>query len=47
MSRWGYLLDHASDGYMLTKAGYTYRQIYLAFKKVPSEYIPEESRPKP
>jgi hypothetical protein len=33
MAKWGYSLDHVSDGYMLTKAGYTYRQIYLAFRK--------------
>jgi hypothetical protein len=33
MAKWGYSLDHVSDGYMLTKTGYTYRQIYLAFKK--------------
>jgi len=36
MARWGYSLDHVSDGYMLTKTGYTYRQIYLAFRKNPS-----------
>jgi hypothetical protein len=33
MARFGYSLDHVSDGYLLTKAGYTYRQIYLVFKK--------------
>jgi hypothetical protein len=33
MGKLGYSLDHFSDGYLLTKGGYTYRQIYLAFKK--------------
>jgi len=33
MAKWGYSLDHVSDGYLLTKTSYTYRQVYLAFKK--------------
>ncbi len=36
MASWGYSLDHVSDGYLLTKAGYSHRQIYLAFRKNPS-----------
>jgi hypothetical protein len=33
---WGYTLAHVSDGYLLTKAGYSHRQIYLVFKREPS-----------
>jgi len=33
MATWGYSLDHVSDGYLLTKTGYSHRQIYLVFKK--------------
>jgi hypothetical protein len=33
MANWGYSLDHVSDGYLLTKASYSHRQIYLAFRK--------------
>jgi len=31
---WGYTLDHVSDGYLLTKRGYSYRQIVLIFRRV-------------
>jgi hypothetical protein len=33
MGRWGYSLDHFSDGYLLTKRGYSHRQIYFVFRK--------------
>jgi len=33
MAGWGYSLAHVSDGYLLTKAGYSHRQIYLVFKR--------------
>ncbi len=47
MAKWGYSLDHVSDGYMLTKTGYTYRQIYLAFKKTLPVAGQERSRFEP
>jgi len=34
MQHWGYVLDHVSDGYLLTKTGYSHRQIYLTFRHV-------------
>ena len=33
MAAWGYSLVHSSDGYLLTKTGYTHRQIYFVFKR--------------
>ena len=33
MRDWGYPLDHFSDGYLLTKTGYSRCQIYMLFKK--------------
>jgi hypothetical protein len=30
---WGYSLDHFSDGYLLTKTGYSHCQIYMLFKR--------------
>jgi len=33
MDAWGYPLDHFSDGYLLTKTGYSHCQIYMLFKK--------------
>ncbi len=32
--RWGYTLDHVSDGYLFTKSGYSHRQIVLIFRRV-------------
>ena len=34
LERWGYILDHVSDGYLLTKTGYSHRQIILVFRRV-------------
>ncbi|MGZ4787250.1 MAG: hypothetical protein ACXVZX_01950 [Terriglobales bacterium] len=39
MASLGYKLVHVSDGYLLTKTGFTRRQLYFIFKK--SEEIPE------
>jgi hypothetical protein len=36
MAAFGYSLVHSSDGYLLTKTGYTHRQIYFVFKKDPT-----------
>ncbi len=47
MESWGYTLAHASDGYLLTKTGYSNRQIYLIFRRIhPSdEQIPQPTGP--
>jgi hypothetical protein len=42
MATWGYSLAHVSDGYLLSKTGYSHRQIYLVFRK---EQLPVVSPP--
>jgi hypothetical protein len=47
MERWGYTLDHVSDGYLFTKTGYSHRQIILIFRRVNSNVAqtPRQSGP--
>ena len=37
LANWNYAVAHVSDGYLLSKTGYSHRQIYFVFKKeIPS-----------